>query len=185
MKTVLDRCGRRAHVIAMDNSNNASIAILPDIVRLRLSDEACATDNTAIELVVSTAGGWPAVAHLSVGELLLGSDGLLRMAVWRESRTGAALAEQRRGVLLFAGPDQLLEIRFCVLVDALLETSKALVGFLLAPVELRDKRAAYATVTSGLQFELHDAASVRVEWRRAREALAELFPPSALKEAST
>lgn len=172
----------------MDNSHNASapgIADLPDIVRLRLSDEACASDHAAIELLVSTADGWPGVAHLSVGELLLGSDGLLRMAVWRESRTGAALAEQRRGVLLFSGPDQLLEIRFCVLVDALLETSKALVGFLLAPVEVRDKRAAYATVTSGLQFELHDAASVRAEWRRAREALAELFPSSAPKEAST
>jgi hypothetical protein len=171
----------------MDNSNKASaprIADLPDIMRLRLSDEACVTDKTAIELVVSTAGGWPAVAHLSVGELLLGGDGLLRMALWRESRTGAALAEQRRGLLLFSGPDQLLEIRFSLLALAPLETSKALAGFLLAPIEVRDKRAPYATVTSGLRFELHDAASVQAEWRRARRALADLFPSHAQEQTS-
>src|SRR5262249_549490 len=112
----------------MDNSHNASapgIADLPDSVRHRLSDDAFVTDETAIGLLISTADGWPAVAHLSVGELLLGSDGLVRMAVWRESRTCAALAEQRRGALLFSGPDQLLEIRVCLLAQAPLETSKA------------------------------------------------------------
>ena len=161
------------------------VADLPDMVRLRLSEEACATDTTAIELVVSTADGWPALAHLSVGELLLGNDGLLRMALWRASRTCAALAAEGRGSLFFAGPDQLLEIRIYVLAQALLETSKALTGFLMAPVQVRDKRAPYATVTSGLQYRLHDAAIVHAAWHTTRNALAELFPSQASEQTSS
>jgi hypothetical protein len=162
-----------------------AVADLPDTVRLRLSDEALATDGTAIELLVSAADGWPTVAHLSVGELLLGSDGLLRMALWRESSTSAALAGEGRGTLLFSGPDQLLEVRFRVLAQASLQRPKALIAFLMAPVQVRDKRAAYATITSGLQFKLHDAARVSAEWSAARNALAEFFPSKALLETSS
>jgi hypothetical protein len=172
----------------MDNALHSSapgIADLPDPVRLRLLDKACTADKTAIELVVSTASGWPALAHLSIGELLLGSDGLLRMALWRDSRTCAALRGQQRGSLFFAGPDQLLEIRFYLLAEAELATAKALTGFLLAPVQVSDKRAPYATVTSGLRFRLRDAASVRAAWRAARNALAELFPSQTLEQTSS
>jgi hypothetical protein len=172
----------------MDNALHPSapgIADLPDPVRRRLLDKACTTDRTAIELVVCTAGGWPSLAHLSVGELLLGSDGLLRMALWRDSRTCAALREQQRGSLFFAGPDQLLEIHFYLLAHAKLATTKPLTGFLLAPVQVRDKRAPYATVTSGLQFRLHDAAGVRAAWRAARNALVDLFPPQTAEQTSS
>ena len=140
------------------------------------------TDTTAVELITCTGDGWPALAHIGVGELLLGSDGLLRTVLGRESRTCAALTEAGRGALVFTGADQLLEVRCLVLAQARLDTSKALTGFLLAPVASRDKRAPYATIRSGVAFELHDARGVHAQWKRARAALAALFPTRETKE---
>ena len=94
------------------------IIALPQAVRAHLMAPDLETDTTAIELMASTADGWPTLAHISVGELLLGSDELLRMALWRESRTCAALTEAGRGALIFTGGDQLLEVRCLVLAQA-------------------------------------------------------------------
>jgi hypothetical protein len=161
-----------------EHSPSHDLATLPESVQLRLSQDHPAMDKTAIELIVANWSGWPAIAHLSVGELLLESDGLLRMALWEGSNTCSALLAARQGVLVFCGRDQLFELRFMALAQARLETSKALRGFLLRPTLVRDKRAPYATIISGLQFELHDPESVRARWTATKNALARAFPVS-------
>ena len=60
------------------------------------------------------------------------------MALRRESRTCAALAEVGRATLIFTDADQLLEVRCLLLAQAPFETSKLLTGFLLEPVASRE-----------------------------------------------
>jgi hypothetical protein len=181
---VRGRTTRRRGMEHFEPLPSQDLATLPEAVQLRLSQDNPAADKTAIELVVAARSDWPAIAHLSIGELLLESDGLLRMALWEGSNTSSALLAARQGILVFCGPDQLFELRFTVLAQVLLETSKALRGFLLRPTLVRDKRAPYATMISGLQFELRDPESVRAQWIAAKNALARSFPSGSIKAAS-
>jgi hypothetical protein len=62
--------------------------------------------------------------------------------------------------------------------DKNLPTAKPLTGFLLKPVDVRDKRAPYATLLSGIQFALHSTREIEAQWKEARRALLRTFPVS-------
>ena len=73
--------------------------------------------------------------------MILGDDGLIRVAVWSASTICAALMQIRRATLL-AGLDGAIELRCRVIAAARLETSRPLSGFLLKPVERINARGA-------------------------------------------
>jgi hypothetical protein len=128
----------------------------------------------AAELVTSGADGWPHLAHLSCGEVVVDPQGQLRLALWVTSRGTENLVAQGQACLLLAVPEGVFEIRLHMIGTISLPTSPgepALRGFCLAPVAVRDKSAPYATIISALRFALHDPQTAEARWERVRQAL--------------
>ncbi len=159
-------------------SPDIDLAPLPDAVRARCRGPMPRPDaDTIIELVTCAPDGWPHVAQLSVRELDLGDDGLIRLALWRNSRTAEALATAEAAVVLFVGASGIFEVRCrLVSVDGL-DTEIELTGFLLAPVAVRNKQAPYAEILSGSRFRLFDPSEAERRWVQTLQALRARFPP--------
>jgi hypothetical protein len=102
---------------------------------------ALADDYGAIQIVAATAQNWPELTFVSICEMALGDDGLIRLALWSASKCCAALLSTRRAILLLPESDNAWEIRCLVVANASLTTTRPLSGFLLKPVEILDGRA--------------------------------------------
>ncbi len=114
---------------------------LPEGIRNRLAGDALAYDDGAIWIVAASAQNWPEFVSLSVGEIILGDDGLIRLALWSASNCCATLLGARRATLLLPERDATREIRCRVMANANLATPRPLSGFLLKPIELFNGRA--------------------------------------------
>ena len=153
---------------------------LPDAVRARCrGPNRWSGADTMIELVTLGTDGWPHVAQLSVGELDLADDGLIRLALWNSSQSSAALASGAVALLLFIEAGSIFEVRCKLICFAKLHTGLALTGFLLAPVTVRDKQVPYAEILSGSRFRLLDPVEVKGRWKEAQDALRLRFPSRA------
>jgi hypothetical protein len=119
----------------------ASSITLPERIRNHLVGHALADDDSAIRIVVATAQNWPELTFVSICEVALGDDGLIRLALWSASKCCAALLSARRATLLPPEDDNAWEIRCLVIANASLTTIRPLSGFLLKPVEILDGRA--------------------------------------------
>ena len=151
---------------------------LPESIRTYLCDKF-PRESCAIELVTASEDDGPHLAHLSVGEVVLGDDHLIRLALWRGSRSCIALKATPKAALFFADVDLLLEVRCLALSCAPIAAAKPLTGFLLKPTEVRDKRVPYAKVLSGFRFALTVPAETHAHWGEARSALIQAFPTQA------
>ncbi len=113
---------------------------LPERIWNRLAGYALADD--AIRIVAATARNWPELTYMSIGEVAVGDDGLIRFALWSASKCCATLLSTRRATLLLSEADDTWEIKCLVIANTCLTTTRPLSGFLLKPVEIRDGRAA-------------------------------------------
>jgi hypothetical protein len=113
---------------------------LPKRIRNRLTGHALADDDGAIRIVAATAQNWPELTYMSIGEVALGDDGLIRFALWSASKCCAALLSTRRATLLLPEGDNAWEIRCLVIANASLTTTRPLSGFLLKPVQILEGR---------------------------------------------
>jgi len=123
------------------------------------------------ETILLIAGAEPRVAALSVGEVLVLGDrvGLL---LYAGSRTTAAARETGRALLLGVADGGLVRIRLELSEpDAAAPSGRTVLIGEVAEVEL--DRVGYANVTSGIRFELGDAAAVVERWEHQIEALEE------------
>ncbi|WP_213736061.1 hypothetical protein [Bradyrhizobium sp. dw_411] len=107
-------------------------------IRHRLAGHALADDDGAIWIVAASAQNWPELMSLSVGEVMLGDDGLIRLALWSASKCCATLLGTRRATLVLPEGGDMREIRCLVIANASLATPRPLSGFLMKPVELLD-----------------------------------------------
>ena len=94
-----------------------------------------------LRLVSASARSWPDFARLDAEAVIIGDDGLIRVAVWSASSICTTLMHSRRATLL-AGHDDAVEVRCLVIATAGLDTTRPLSGFLLKPVERIDARVA-------------------------------------------
>jgi hypothetical protein len=112
----------------------SSSITLSERIRNLLAGYAQVEDDGAIWIVAATAQNWPELAYMSIGEVALSNDGLIRFALWSASKCCATLMGTRRAALLPEGDDT-WEIRCLVIANASLKTARPLCGFLLKPVE--------------------------------------------------
>jgi hypothetical protein len=129
--------------------------------------------GTAIGVYTSDADGWPHPAQLSPGEVLLSSDGEVRLAVWTNSRTSENLRRDGRLVLMLAADGASHELRFEVTETARM-SDLALATFSGQMVVAREHRVPYAEVVSGVRFKLRDPEATLVRWRGQVGALRSL-----------
>ncbi len=133
-----------------------------------------AEDNGAIRIVAASAQNWPELISLKLGEITLGDDGLIRLALWSASKCCATLLGTRRATLLLSDGDDTREVRCLVVANASLATRRPLSGFLLKPVELLDGvMSRNARCRQGTRRRLEDNQDYAVE---TRLALFDTFP---------
>jgi hypothetical protein len=139
-----------------------------------LAVPALAYSDEAIRIVAASAQNWPELASLNLGEIAVGDDGLIRLALWSASKCCATLLGTSRASLLLPKEGGTWEIRCFVMANANLATPRPLSGFLLKPFELLDGHMPRGAHTS------RGGSSNRQEYlSRAGEtrlALLEAFP---------
>jgi hypothetical protein len=147
---------------------------LPERIRNRLAGRALAEEDGAIRIVTATAQNWPELTYLSVGEVALGEDGLIRFALWSASKCCATLLSTRRATLLLPEGDDTWEIRCLVIANASLTTVRPLSGFLLKPFEILDGPASRSA--HGFCDALHTPEDTKNRVGEYRLALFDAFP---------
>jgi hypothetical protein len=127
--------------------------------------------GVTIQLLTVDAEGWPRVALLSVGEVVVLDGSHLRLALWPNSRTTANLRRSGIGVLalVHAGASHSVRIEAEAASGLAQPTDRAV--FDARVLEVRSDEVPYAVLTGGIAFDLPDPASVLERWRRTVDAL--------------
>lgn len=130
-------------------------------------------EGFTILVLTSSSNGWPHVAMISVGEVVVAADGVLRLALWPTSTAARNLSSERRGTLAAVVDAVSYQLRVAVEDRAELETPLAgrLVCFTLRVEEVRADEAPYAVLESGVRFRLKDPAATVARWREVRAEL--------------
>lgn len=127
--------------------------------------------ETVLLLTVSESG-WPHLAMLSVGELLATRPDEVRMALWRGTATGNNLRRTSQGTLALVsgGAGHYIEIELAVAGDLQVGT-KTLDYFACRVKKALSDAVGYATLTTGIRFELPRRADVVSRWERTVAAM--------------
>jgi hypothetical protein len=136
-----------------------------------LNGEDLLSKTQALRLSTVDPDGWPKAALLSAGEVVAISDRRLRLAVFANSGTAANLELDGRLTLsmVLNGGMCSLRLRARKCGEGMPELSLA---FFETEIErVRTHVAAYADITGGLTFALHDPPAVLDRWQRQIAAL--------------
>lgn len=150
---------------------------VPEPVRRCLEDEPERQVGLTILVLSELEAGWPHLAMVSVGELVVAADGRLALALWPTSTCAANLARTGRGTLAVVADGLAFSLR-CHVDDELPLTADedpAMRGFVLRVTAAVEDAAPYADLLSGVTYRLHDAEATLVRWRRTRAALAAIL----------
>ena len=119
--------------------------------------------HVAAALATVDAEGWPHLAYLSAGEVLVHDPRRVSVCLWPASRSTANLQRAGRGVLYAAAAGAVWETR---LVAVLRESTNTPVVFDAEVIEVRRHAAPYAEVTALIGFRLSDPPATLDRWRR-------------------
>lgn len=148
-------------------------AAVPEPVRRCLQDEPERQVGLTILVLSELESGWPHLAMVSVGELVVAADGRLALALWPTSTCAANLARTGRATLAVVADGLAFSLR--CRVDAELPIAggedPAMRGFVLRVIAVTEDAAPYADLLNGVTYRLHDAAATLARWRRTRAAL--------------
>ena len=125
----------------------------------------------AFQLLTVGTDGWPRIALLSAGELLITGPDVMRLALWPGSRTTANLIATQRASLAFAldGGAWLAHLHVGPATEVDIGEKRACFEAVLSDISC--DKVAYATVTSGVSFRLTDTGDVVSRWSRTIAAL--------------
>lgn len=130
--------------------------------------------ETFLLLTVSD-NGWPHLAMLSVGEVLSIRPDEIRMALWRGTTTGNNLRRTSQGTLalVYGGAGHYIEIEVAETAD-LRVGAKSLDYFSCRVRTVLSDAVGYATLTSGIRFELPRSENIVSRWERTVAAMREV-----------
>ena len=148
--------------------------VVPEPVRRCLEDEPERQVGLTILVLSELEAGWPHLAMVSVGELVVAADGRLALALWPTSTCAANLARAGRATLALVADGLAFSLR-CRVDDEITITvgeDPAMRGFVLRVTAAIEDAAPYADLLSGVTYRLHDPQATLARWRRTRVALA-------------
>lgn len=126
--------------------------------------------GTTLLLVAADADGWPRAALLSVGEVVSLGPTRLRVALHEDSRTTAALRLNGRALIHVVLPSSVSRI-YVMLEPYRKILEPPLLVFDGRVVSVEVDRVDYATITSGITYELVDPNATVARWRGQLEAM--------------
>lgn len=118
------------------------------------------------QLVTVDPDGWPRIASLSAGELLVTGADMIAVALWPSSRTTANMLASRRCSLAFAHDGATWLGRLTIEASIILDIGEKRTCFKAQLVDLRRDAVPYAEVTSGTTFRLTGGEPVTERWER-------------------
>jgi len=144
---------------------------VPARLRAEIDGDA---DGFTILLITVGDGGWPHVAMISAGELVVVDDRTLRIATWPGSRTTANLTATGRATLSAVADATAFALRISTHRgdDLAIPGDPTLACFDAVVDSATADRAPYADLETGVRFRLRDPDAVRRRWARTRRALA-------------
>jgi hypothetical protein len=148
--------------------------VVPEAVRRCLADEPERQVGLTILVLSELEAGWPHLAMVSMGELVVAADGRLGLALWPTSTCAANLARTGRPTLALVADGLAFSMR-CQVDDELPMTvgeDPAMRAFVLHVTAAVEDAAPYADLLSGVTYRLHDPPATLLRWRRTRAALA-------------
>ena len=152
---------------AMSHSDDLPSEWVSQFDGTRLEDKL----HVAAMLAAVDAEGWPHLAYLSAGEVLVHDLRRLSVSLWPASRTTANLQRAGRGVLYAAAAGAVWETK---LVAVLRAGSNTPAIFDADVIEVHRHAAPYAEVTALIGFRLSDPPSTVDRWRRQIEQMRDI-----------
>jgi hypothetical protein len=147
---------------------------LPENLR-PLFDGSDLEERVGLTFLLLTCGedGWLHQAMLAVGEVVAVREDTLRVALWLTSTATRNLTREGRAVLTLVADGAGYVIRCTArrLQDLDLGPHGRLAAFVLPVEDVLEDRVSYATLTSGVRFELNEPEQVLDRWRRTIDAL--------------
>lgn len=173
-----ERLGRRSwerrqgpYTHAVSQSLGAQI---PEGIRPLFSGTALEErEGLTFLLLTATPDGWPHLAMLSVGEVVLLDERRLRVALWPNSTATANVTASARSTvaLVHAGAGYYLRCTAARQADIMVPAGGRLAVFDLAVEDALEDRAPYAELTGGVSYRLKDPGAVMPRWRATVEAM--------------
>src|SRR5437660_12204739 len=158
--------------------------VVPEPVRRCLEDEPEHQVGLTILVLTELDAGWPHMAMVSVGELIVAPQQRLALALWPTSTCAANLSRTRRATLAAVAGGHAFSLR-CEVDDQrpiAAGQDVAMRGFALRITAATEDAAPYADLVGGVTYRLHDVDATLARWRRIRAALAawlaEPLPPA-------
>ena len=129
--------------------------------------------GTTMLLLTTTAEGWPHLAMLSVGEVLLRDAGRIALALWPTSTATTNLTREGRATLalVYAGAGYSVRATSRRAEDLAVPDAGTYACFDLAVADVQEDVAPYAVLTAGVTYELKEPAAVLARWERTIHAL--------------
>jgi hypothetical protein len=124
-------------------------------------------------LLTIDADGWPHMAMLSAGELVLADAFTLHAALWLNSTATRNLEHAGRGLLALTcgGAGYYIRLTARRAADLDLGENGRLAAFVLRVEDVQEDAVSYAELTSGIRFRLHDPEAVVARWQQTIDAL--------------
>jgi hypothetical protein len=147
---------------------------LPDPVRQQLDGaDVAGREGLTFLLITTDEADWPHLAMLSVGEVLAVDDQTLRVGLWLHSTTTHNLEARGRAMLALVADGNGYYVRLSAErgADLDLGTEGRLAYFVLRVDDVLEDAADYATLTSGVTFQLKEPERVVPRWQHTVSAL--------------
>lgn len=138
-------------------------AWVPDAVVLALRGTTYTSDE-AVSVTTVDVDGWPRTALLSLAEVVLTSDGRIAILLHDGSTGAANLRRDGRLLLTVPAAGNLYDLKFSVEEPGPVLSGPSRATFTGTLCGVREQRAPYATVTSGIRFTLHAPDTVLPRW---------------------
>lgn len=151
-------------------------AIVPPALRDALEREPAGDGSDVTVLVLSVRDdGWPHLAMVGPGELVVVGERQLRLALWPGSTTTACLTASGQATLaaVIGGTSYVVRARTSRVADVETPLAGRLARFDAVVEAAAEDRAPYAVLESGVRFRLNDPAGTLARWRELRAALRE------------
>jgi hypothetical protein len=146
--------------------------VVPAAVARELDADPIPDDGLTV-LVLAERDGWPQLAMISRGEIVVAGERELRLALWPTSSVAAALTQHGRATLALVVDAVSYALRVTVQRRGDLTTplGGTLARFDAEVVGASADEAPYAVIESGVRFRLLDTATTLPRWEQVRAAL--------------
>lgn len=148
------------------------VQLPPVLIALFDGEQLDAKMHLAMPLLTVSEDGYPHQAMVSVGEVIAVDPEHLRLALWEGTSTTGNLLRTGQALLTFVWQGISYALRLSLtslppLADAVHPRAR----FVAKVEHIREDTAKYATLTSGITIELHDADEVQRRWQETLQEL--------------